>query len=451
MAFWRAWKVERKRRLVAVWHRRAGKDEIMLHGTAGEVLRHRGNYWHMLPEYAQARKAIWTAVNPHTGIRRIDEAFPLEIRARTNEQEMFIEFVNGSTWQVVGSDRFDSLVGSAPRGIVFSEWALANPLAFAYLLPILEENGGWCAFIYTPRGKNHGYSTYQTALKDKDWFAERLTIRDTGMIPEDRVEKQRRTYHDLYGEDAGDAMIEQEFYCSFEAPVPGAYYAKQIKEAERAGRICEVKAYPDLPVHLAWDLGISDATAVWAWQVWPDRSINIIDYHEKAGLSLEQHFAILNAKPWAQMGVDVHDWLPHDARAKELIAGRTRVETFMRCGRKPHIVANHKVDDGINAVRRLLPQCKFDAVNCEKGLEMLRSYHSVFDEKKRVWSTLPYHDFSSHGADAMRYLAMSVGTLRKDVQPEEERRVVGRHTAPQGMTFGDLVKAQRQGEARGRI
>ena len=148
-------------RAVAVWHRRSGKDEVALHWTACAMHRRIGTYWHMLPEASQARKAIWEAINPHTGKRRIDEAFPPAVRSTTRDNEMFIRIRPGSTWQVIGSDNYNSLVGSPPVGVVFSEWALADPQAWAYVRPILRENGGWAVFIYTPRGRNHGATFYE--------------------------------------------------------------------------------------------------------------------------------------------------------------------------------------------------------------------------------------------------------------------------------------------------
>jgi len=167
------------KRAVAVWHRRAGKDEVALHATAVAALERVGNYWHMLPEFAQGRKAIWDAVNPHSGKRRIDEAFPQEMRAGTREHDMHIRFVNGSTWQVVGSDSVASGggIGSSTAGIVFSEYALANPSAWGYYRPILEENNGWAAFISTPRGRNHLLQLYQHATRTRGWFSNRSGVR----------------------------------------------------------------------------------------------------------------------------------------------------------------------------------------------------------------------------------------------------------------------------------
>ena len=164
-----------------IWHRRAGKDAICMHWASVAAFERVANYWHMLPQAAQARKAVWDAVNPHTGKKRIDEAFPISLRKATRNHEMQIEFLNGSTWQVVGSDNYNSLVGSTPAGVAYSEWSLANPSARAYLRPMLAENNGWQLFITTPRGRNHAYTTYEAARKDPSAFAQRLTAFETGV------------------------------------------------------------------------------------------------------------------------------------------------------------------------------------------------------------------------------------------------------------------------------
>ena len=173
------------KRAIAIWHRRAGKDDVALHWAACAAVQRPGSYWHLLPEYSQARKAIWHAVNAHSGIRRIDEAFPEELRANTNEQEMFIRLKNGSTWQVIGSDNYDTLVGTPPAGIVFSEWARAAPAAWAYLAPILAENSGWALFITTPVGRNHALNMLNMARANPSWFGEVLTVNDSGAIGPD--------------------------------------------------------------------------------------------------------------------------------------------------------------------------------------------------------------------------------------------------------------------------
>jgi hypothetical protein len=271
----------------------------------------------MLPEYSQGRKAIWTAVNPQTGKRRIDEAFPHELRANTNDQEMFIRFKNGSTWQVVGSDRFDSAVGSPPAGITFSEWALSNPAAWAYLAPILVENNGWAIFITTSRGRNHAKTMHDMARVTDGWHAQTLTIDDTG-FPKHLVEAQRKEYHSIFGADAGDALIEQEYYCSFEAAVLGSFWGKEISRAEREGRICKVDIDPELPVHKAWDIGVDDPMAIWCFQLGPG-VVNVVDYYEASGFGFDHYWEWNEAR-----GYHGIDWVPHDAKMREVGAPGAR-------------------------------------------------------------------------------------------------------------------------------
>ena len=254
-----------------IFHRRAGKDEICLHWAAIAAHKRPASYWHMLPMASQARKAIWEAINPHSGKRRIDEAFPQALRETTRENEMLIKFKSGSTWQVVGSDNFNSLVGSPPAGITVSEWALANPAARAYLRPILAENGGWQLYITTPRGKNHAHDTFRAAERDmaagKDVFAQRLSVYDTGALSAETVAAERAAYQADYGIQAGDALFRQEYLCDFDAAILGAYYGEEMELADSQGRVCEVGYDPSLDVHTAWDLGWSDDLAIWFFQV----------------------------------------------------------------------------------------------------------------------------------------------------------------------------------------
>ena len=169
------------RRAIMIAHRRWGKDDVLLHWTCVAAHQRVANYWHCLPQYEQARKAIWEAINPHSGKRRIDEVFPLFLRSRTDNSSMTIELNCGSIWKVVGSDDPNSLVGAPPAGIVFSEWAISNPSAWGYLAPILDENDGWAVFITTPRGRNHAYDMWRMANRSgSDWFAARQGVEDTG-------------------------------------------------------------------------------------------------------------------------------------------------------------------------------------------------------------------------------------------------------------------------------
>lgn len=392
-----------KKRAIEVAHRRWGKDDVCLHWAAVSAFERPATYWHMLPMYAQGRKAIWTAVNPHTGKRRIDEAFPHELRANTNEQEMFIRFRNGATWQVLGSDNFDSVVGSPPAGVTFSEWALSNPAAWGYLAPILLENGGWALFITSSRGRNHAKSMLDMARNDPEtWFAEVSTVTDTGAISAEAVEAQRREYHGIYGEEAGDALIEQEYFCSFDAAVLGAYYGKELSAAERKGRITKIDVIPDQPVYIAWDIGVDDPMAFWCFQVFPGR-INVVDYYESTGYGFDHYVEWLNER-----GYSGTDWVPHDAKKREPTekGARTRIDSLIALGRRPRLVPDQKLMDGINAARITIPICYFDAERCAKGLDALREYKAEWDQQNRVFRKVPKHDWASHAADAFRYMSL---------------------------------------------
>ena len=255
---WSLWNYLQKGglRAVMVAHRRWGKDDVALHWARIAGMERSGNYWHMLPEYGQARKAIWTAVNEDTGKRRIGEAFPHWTRKKIREQEMIIEFGKGSPWQLVGSDNYDSLVGASPVGIVFSEWAVANPQAWAYLSPILERNHGWALFIYTPRGTNHGLTMLKAAQTTPGWFGQCLPADKTPVFSSVQLESIRTNLVSIYGSEQGEALFRQEYFCSFEGAVFGAYYAKQLEAARIEGRIGSVPWAPGFEVDTWWDLGL---------------------------------------------------------------------------------------------------------------------------------------------------------------------------------------------------
>jgi hypothetical protein len=370
-----------------------------------------GEVWHMLPEAAQARKAIWEAVDPSTGKRRIDQAFPKELRSNTREDEMMIRFTNGSVWRVVGSDNYDSLVGSTPYGIVFSEYALAKPQAWDYLRPIVAANDGWACFISTPRGDNHFKQVYDYAVTHPEqWFAEKLSVDDTGVFTPEQLASELAEMQDRHGPEDGQALFDQEYRCSFVAPLIGSYYARLVETAEKTGRIGAVPVLNDFPVHTAWDLGVSDSTAIWCFQVTPDH-IRVVDYYEASGQGLEHYIEWLEAR-----GYKGNDLLPHDARQRMPIGNppRTRVEIMIEEGRKPRVVPMHFVADGISAVRKTIPACRFDAVKCAAGLRAVRNYRRQWNEQRKTFADAPLHDWASHGADAFRALAMGWVTLETE-------------------------------------
>lgn len=389
-------------RAIEIAHRRWGKDEIALGATCELAHKRIGSYWHCLPEYAQGRKALWTAVNAHTGKKRIDEAFPPELRKRTNDQEMFIEMQCGSTWQIIGSDRYDATVGAGVAGIVYSEWALANPSAWAYHRPMLEENNGWAAFITTPRGRNHAYSMFNMARNNPRWFAEVSSIHDTGALSPEQIEDSLNEYVALYGEDLGRAQFEQEYLCSFNAAILGAFYAREMLAVRNDGRIRPVVAVPGQPVHTAWDIGVRDDTSIWWFQVYGGR-VYILDCYTASGAGVDHYAEICHSKPY-QRGVD---YVPHDAKVKEWGTGKTRVETMRQHGLNPQLISMATKLDGVNAVRKLLPLCVFDPKCEEVGISALEQYRREWDDDKKCFKATEVHDWTSHLADAFRYLAMA--------------------------------------------
>jgi len=382
------------KRAVMVWHRRSGKDLTMLHQTSKMAHERVGAYYHMLPEFSQARKVIWDGIDS-SGKKLLDQAFPLGIRSATHESEMKVSFTNGSFWQLVGSDRYDAIMGTNPVGIVFSEFSLANPSAWEYIRPILAENGGWAAFIYTPRGRNHGYSLYNQASGDPAWFCDLKTVTDTGGISPEAIEAERR---------AGmpDEMIEQEFHCSFTAGALGSYYGKILDESRKAGRITFVPYNPQLSTEYWFDLGWNDSTSMWVMQR-AGIQINALRYMEWQTTSLPRICADIRSLGWRRDRLV----LPHDGDHHELIAGRTRqdvMEDELNCladvVKRPTNAAQ-KLEQ-IHAVRSTLPLVYFDAKGCEFGIFALESYSRKWDDKAKVFAQEPLHNFASHCADAFR-------------------------------------------------
>ena len=404
-------------RAFAVWHRRAGKDEICLHHAAVSLLKRPASYWHCLPEFLQGRKAIWTAVNAHSGKRRIDEAFPHHWRESTNDNEMFIRFKNGSTWQIIGSDRYDATVGAGVAGITYSEWALANPSAWGYHRPMLAENNGWAVFITTPRGHNHAKSMFDHARTSPRWFAELLTVHDTKALSEADLLEARAEYEALHGEDVGRAQFEQEYLCSWNAAILGAFYALEIGAVRTEGRIVALDA-TDAPVHRAWDLGVSDDTAIWWFQMQGAQCV-ILDFYSASGVGLEHYAELVERKSEENGWRNGTDYVPHDAKIREWGSGKTRVETMMQMGLKPDLVPVATIADSINAVRRTLPLCVFHP-RCEDGINALEQYRREWDDNKKAFRANAVHDWTSHPADAFRYLALSrQRTVRRPVKPPQ--------------------------------
>jgi hypothetical protein len=342
---------------------------------------------------------------------RMNWAFPPAIRKSTHQQEMKITFHNGSTIQLVGSDNFNSLVGSPPVGLVFSEYSISNPSSWAYLMPILEENNGWACFNGTPRGKNHFQKICIMAEDRDDWFYDSRTVDDTAVFNTDQLQRIRAELHDQYGPDFGEAIFLQEYYVSFEAAIIGAIWADCVEKLRIQGKICDVPYDPQYPVHCSYDIGKSDATAIWFFQI-VGQEINLIDYHESNHKDVPFYCQLLRDKT-TELGYRyATHWLPHDAWHDTLASGgKTVVQQFVDNGKDGRIGKFKRVpsvsrQDGIQAARATFPRCNFDAKRCGDGLEALRSYHHKYDDVKKIFSNDPDHDWASNGSDSFRYLSL---------------------------------------------
>lgn len=378
----------------------------------------------MLPLATQVRKAIWDAVNPHTGKRRIDEAFPIELRETTRDNEMMIRFRNGSTWQALGSDNFQASIGSTPAGIVYSEWAQSNPASKAYLRPILLENKGWQIFITTPRGKNHAYKTFKSAQKDSAAFAQLLTVDQTSIFTKPELESELRSFMDEYGQEQGRALFKQEYYCSFDAAIMGAIYGTEMAFLDEGNRIGDFGYDESMPVFTVWDLGWTDDTAIWFFQV-NHGEIHVIDYYAQSAEPIEHYAKLIKGKPYRYGG----HWVPHDAVPKTLAAnGRSILQQLWDLGIKAKVVPNLSLQDGIQASRKTLPHCWFHAETCEEGIECLRQYQREWDDDRKCFRDKPLHDWTSHAADAFRYLSL-VWQNPKVEEPKPGARFLHQMTA----------------------
>lgn len=397
-------------RLLAIWHRRAGKDEIVLNAMRELALKDPGTYWHCFPEQKQARKAIWNGVNGKTGRRRIHDAFPPSIIKRMQDDDMFIELNNGATFQLIGSDRYDSTVGSGPKGIAYSEWALSNPSAWAYHSPMIRESGGFAAFITTPRGNNHAKTMLDKAKDNKSWFSQVLSIHDTHALSAEDIQEALEEYQDLYGKELGLAFFEQEYECSFSGAMIGAYWGGDIARAEKAGQFRIVEIDRAHPVHTAWDLGKAVNNPIWCFQVIAGQ-LRIVDFYLPDTDDLEEWCKWLNAH-----GYDGDDYVPDDILDPIWGAKHTRWDLLKAHKRKPKLVKRIAVADGIHAGRKAIQTAVFHlsrddsderSERIRHGTEGLRSYRREWDDERKTFQENAHKDWAEHIGSSWRYLGLA--------------------------------------------
>lgn len=398
------------KRVIAVWPRRAGKDIVAFNLLIRAALKKIGVYYYAFPTYSQAKKVIWDSIT-NTGEKFLDY-IPKELIEASNSQEMKIRLKNGSLIQLVGSDNIDSLVGTNPRGVIFSEYAIQDPRAYQFLRPILLANDGWALFVSTPRGKNSFWELYQIAKNSPDWFCSKLTVEDTGHISLHEIEKERA--EGLMSDD----LIQQEYFTSFELGVEGAYYAKYMDNLRLRGQIGIVPWEPGFKVHTAWDLGVRDSTTIIFFQN-VGATIRIIDCYEKNKEGLEHYIKVLESKPYIY-GKHI---APHDIAVREFGTGMTRLEKARQLGIRFIVAPDISIVDGIEAVRTTLPKCWFDENNCKSLVKALENYRQEYDAKKKVYKNQPLHDIFSHFSDSFRYLAVSLPKTKDGLSQEELDRL----------------------------
>lgn len=405
----------------AVWcvHRRGGKDVTILNYVIEKLIEETQTCYYVFPTYAQAKKAIWDAINID-GMPILNYV-PAPFIQQKYQHELKIKLGNGSILQFVGSDNIDSLMGTNPKLVVFSEYAMQSPNAWDYLRPILKVNGGTAIFISTPRGKNHFYTMKQIALDNPStWFYEELPITATGVLTEADMEAERSS-------GMSEELIQQEYYVSFDRGVEGSYYGKLMSLASREGRICHVPYETKAPVNTAFDIGYGDSTAIVFYQK-IGLELRIIDYYEAHGEGVAHYAKVLQDKPYVY---GTH-YFPHDAGSGSFATGKTVQQSALEVGLRTIVLPRDDFAVGIEAVRRELATCYFDERKCKTLIDYLSNYHKKYNEIKQVYSDTPDHDKTSHGADAFRYMAMAlihygngVGNLTKDKIEDMRRRNYG--------------------------
>lgn len=375
---------------ILVCHRRAGKTVASINDVIRRAIvegKKDGRYAYIAPYLNQARDIAWDY------LLRYAEPIIAEKRAYP---EMWVRLVNGARIRLYGADNPDALRGGYFDGVVADEYADWQPRVWREIIrPALADRNGWGVLIGTPKGHNAFHDAWLKAAGDDEWFRLLLRADTSGLLPDSELDSMRK--------ELTSNQYAQELLCDFEAAIEGAYYGEEMRRAEADERITGVPYEERSLVNTAWDLGIADLTAIVWWQQ-VGREIRVIDYYEGAGQSLAHYASIVASKPYKY---DRH-YLPHDAEAKELGTGKTRVETLRELGIQSQVVPLQKVEDGINAVKMTLSQCWFDQRKAGDLVEHLKQYRAEYDKRLGVVKANPVHDIHSHGADAFRYAALAM-------------------------------------------
>ena len=372
---------------VVVAHRRMGKTVAAINQLIHSSLKC-GNdnprYAYIAPTYGQAKRIAWDYL----------EQFTRPLDAKLNVSELKADFF-GRRIQLYGSDNPDSLRGQYFDGVVIDEIADQDPKIWNEIIrPALADRKGFALFLGTPKGRNHFADFRDRAASSEDWSLLEFKASETGILDHKELESARK--------EMGDDKYAQEFECSFAAPVTGSYYGELINDLESAARICPIGYESLARTFCGWDLGMSDSTAIWVAQI-ASKEVRIIDYVENHGVGLDWYVEWLRDKGYEH----ATQILPHDVQVRELGTGKSRKEMLEEAGLEITVAPRLSVADGIQAVRQLLPRCWFN-VDTKQGIDALRNYRREYDEKRAVFYDRPLHDWSSHAADAFRYLAIGL-------------------------------------------
>ena len=409
---------------VIVAHRRCGKTVACINDLIYKALvdgKEDGRYAYLAPYYAQAKSIAFDYLMK----------FSAPVRANHNVSELWVELINGARIRLFGADNADSLRGLYLDGVVLDEFADMKPSIWgAVLRPLLSDRRGWATFIGTPKGHNQFWEIYNNATKDNAWYVKTLRASQTGLIPQDELDDAKKMQ-------TQDQYL-AEWECDFESAIIGAYYGKEMRQLTDQGRITDIEYDPMFPVHTAWDLGYSDDTAIWWFQV-VHGEIRMLDYHSSNGQPVAFYAGIIAIREKERDYVYGTHYLPHDARAKTLASNRSIIEQLSDkiALKSMKIVPSLSLQDGIQATRLALTRAWFDH-RCEDGIECLRQYQREYDEDKKVFRDKPRHDWTSHGADAFRML--SIAWKEEAKLPSKEEPIRGLFVGKTDVSLNDMWK-----------
>ncbi len=374
-----------------VAHRRAGKTVSCINDLIRRAFvddKVNGRYAYIAPYYSQAKSIAWDYLLRYTE----------DVRVNANASELWVELLNGARIRLFGADNPDALRGLYLDGVILDEVADMRPRVWGEIIrPLLADREGWAVFIGTPKGHNFFYEIWKTANASDSWFATSIKASTSGLIKAEELKDA--------SQGMTDDQYEQEFECSFEAAILGAYYGKELKVLEDQKRVTTVEYDRSLPVFTAWDLGYHDDTAIFFYQV-THSEIHVIDYFSGSGLAVHDYAEAVTSKGYKYE----RHYLPHDARAKTLASGGKSIieqlASYLTIS-KLAIVPSLSIQDGIQAARLMLPRVWFDKERCESAVELLKQYQREWDEDKKAFRDKPRHDNTSHCADAFRMMAVA--------------------------------------------